>query len=91
MPSTWNRAHQPQPPLPRRPGFDPELENVRAVPPIVYVEPVFEYRQLTRELGAGGTPVTEPELDELGRAGWELVSVLNDGRAAHFYFKRVAR
>ena len=92
MPSlSLSRGQQPQPPLPRHPGFDPQLQDVHVVPPVVWVEPTFEYRELTREIVAGSAPVTAPELDELGKDGWELVSVLNDGKAAHFYFKRVAR
>ena len=91
MPSVFSlTAHQPQPPFPPHPGFDPHLPHVRVVPPVVYVEPTFEYKQLTRAI-AGAAPVTEDELNELGKVGWELVSILNDGQTAHFYFKRVAR
>jgi hypothetical protein len=93
-PTASLRAHQPSPlppPRPRHPGFDPELADVHVVPPMVYVEPVFEYKELTRDLAAGAAPPTEAELNELGRAGWELVSVLHDGRTARFYFKRATR
>ena len=83
-------AHQPpQPPRPHPPGFDPELADVRPIAPMVYVEPTFEYRQLTRQ--AGESVPTAAELNELGRDGWELVSVVQAGQSVHFYFKRVAR
>lgn len=85
-------AHQPPPPpRPQPPGFDPDLENVRPIAPMVYVEPAFEYRQLTRQLAAGEGVPTAAELNELGRDGWELVSVIPTGPSVHFYFKRVAR
>jgi hypothetical protein len=80
----------PTPPAPPRPGVDPGLPAVHIEPPMVYVEPTFEYKQVSREMG-DGAPISDDELDELGRAGWELVSVINDGRAAHFYFKRTSR
>jgi hypothetical protein len=76
--------------MPPQPSVPPGLPEVHLSPPVVFVEPTFEYRQLSRDL-AGGAPVSEEELDELGRAGWELVSVITDGRTAHFYFKRLAR
>ena len=84
-------AHQPPQPRPHPPGFDPDLSDVRPIAPIVYVEPTFEYRQLTRQLDAGEAAPSAVELSELGREGWVLVSVLHAGQAAHFYFKRVAR
>lgn len=89
------RAHlppyPPQPPYPPRPGTDPNLPGIRVTPPVVYVETSFEYKQVRRDLAAGEAPISEAELNELGDAGWELVSVLNEGRTAHFYFKRVGR
>lgn len=92
-PSAAPRAHQPYPPLPPfppRPETDPSLPPVRVPTPMVYVEPTFEYRTLSREL-SGGEPLPQEELAQLGRDGWELVGILNDGRAAHFYFKRESR
>lgn len=81
--------YPPQPPVP--PFTDPRLPEVHVSPPMVFVEPVFEYRTVTRELGAGKPPLSEAELNELGKAGWELVSVLGDGGGVHFYFKRLVR
>ena len=85
-------AYQPptHPPFPPGPGVEPGLPEVHVSPPLVYVEPRFEYKQLAREI-AQGAPMSDAELEELGRAGWELVSVLGDGRTAYFYFKRVAQ
>ena len=71
---------------PNRP-YDPEhLTEVHVNPPLVYVAAAFEYRDITRAL-RDGLP-SEAELNELGKAGWELVAVLGDGANAHFYFKR---
>lgn len=91
MPRALHAHQPPQPPRPQPPGFDPDLANVRPIAPMVYVEPAFEYRQLTRQLQAGESLPTAAELDALGRDGWELVSVIQAGQSAHFYFKRVAR
>lgn len=87
--SRTQQPYQPQPPIPQHPGTEPGLPEVHVNPPLVYVEPTFEYKQLSRGLAKG--PITEAELNELGRGGWELVSVLSDGHTAHFYFKRLGR
>lgn len=90
------RAHQPPyppyPPYPPQPPYPqpPGVPTVRVTPPMVYVEPTFEYRQLSRDI-TSGPPLSDAELDELGKAGWELVSTVSDGRTAHFYFKREGR
>ena len=71
---------------PNRP-YDPEhLNEVHVNPPLVYVAAAFEYKEVTRA-NAAGLP-SETELNDLGKAGWELVAVLSDGASAHFYFKR---
>ncbi len=75
-----------QPPQPQPPNA-PALPPVHVNPPMVYVEPAFEYRHLARRIGADQMP-GDDELDSLGADGWELVGVINDGRSAHFYFKR---
>ncbi|MHB1298193.1 MAG: hypothetical protein ACYC0B_06665 [Gemmatimonadaceae bacterium] len=80
-----------QPPLPPRPGIDPNLPEIRVTPPVVYVERAYEYKQVGRGLVTGEAPITDAELNELGGAGWELVSVLSDGSTARFYFKRIGR
>jgi len=91
-PFAASRIHNPpyQPPFPPRPGVDPTVPHVHVTPPMVYVETTFEYKELAREL-ATEAPPSEAELNELGKAGWELVSVLNDGRTARWYFKREGR
>ena len=47
----------------------------------------FEYYSLISECGDDSLQ----ELNKLGRAGWELVSVVPCGVYLHFYFKRVVR
>jgi hypothetical protein len=54
------------------------------------VAPTWEYRHLVRDLSTEGLP-SDAELDALGAEGWELVTVLTDGRSAHFYWKRQVR
>ena len=60
------------------------------VTPIVYVkdETVWEYKLLRRNLSKEEAP-NEQELNELGKAGWELAGVFADIPFVHFYFKRV--
>jgi hypothetical protein len=52
--------------------------------PMVYVPVPWEYRHVVGDLD----PV---ELDRLGTEGWELVAVVNQAGALHFYFKRPGR
>ncbi|WP_248354662.1 DUF4177 domain-containing protein [Anaeromyxobacter oryzae] len=56
-------------------------------PPVVYVEPTWEYKHVARDLEKEAAP-DEAELNALGADGWELAGVLAHGNAAHFYFKR---
>ena len=60
------------------------------VPPIVYVSEntVWQYKQITRKLSESNMP-NEDELNQLGKDGWELVSVLNHADVLYFYFKRI--
>lgn len=82
MPSTF-------PPHPVPPPFPLPDAAPRApiVPPMVYVAPVWEYRHLRRDAGAG-TPIGEEELNALGAEGWELVAVTPTPDGVDFYFKR---
>ena len=59
-----------------------------SVPPMVYVadKTVWEYKQIKRDLSQGTMP-TEDELNEFGKDGWELVSVLNHAGVLFLYFK----
>jgi len=79
-------AEVPPPPFPPRPAYPP-MPEVHVQPPVVFVQPAWEYRHLTRAPGAEGA-LTEQELNELGAAGWELVGVISEQSAVHFYFKR---
>lgn len=82
MPATLTVPHAP--PLP------PPLPEVHVHPPVVYVEPVWEYKALARK-SPQEPPPDEAELNALGAQGWELVGVVPVGGALHFYFKRLVR
>jgi hypothetical protein len=60
-----------------------------AVQPIVYVREKtdWQYKQIIRSLSEGMP--NEDELNQLGKDGWELVSVLTHGGVAYLYFKRI--
>jgi hypothetical protein len=66
------------------------VPDVRVQPPMVFVEPAWEYKHVSRSL-TEQEPLGENELNELGAQGWELAGVFNDSRSAHFYFKRLTR
>jgi len=72
---------------PTRPA-PPPMPEVHVQPPVVYVEPVWEYK--VRKATQGASP-DEAELNALGAQGWELVGVATEGTALHFYFKRLVR
>ncbi len=59
-------------------------------PPIVYIQnkPVWEYRQLVRNLAKEVAP-TDAELNALGADGWELAGIFIDSPFVYFYFKRL--
>jgi hypothetical protein len=69
--------------LPEQPQED------KVQPPIVYVDKDvgWEYRHVARNLDEQGV-LEEEGLNDLGKDGWELVSVLNLGTWLHYYFKR---
>jgi hypothetical protein len=60
-------------------------------PPIVYVKekPIWEYKQLVRNLAQEKAP-TEDELNTLGADSWELAGIFTDAPFVYFYFKRLA-
>lgn len=71
------------PPEPQRPS------GVRVQPPVVYVEPSWEYKHLVRDLTKEPAP-DEAELDALGADGWELAGAFAWRNEAHLYLKREA-
>ncbi|TMQ58127.1 MAG: hypothetical protein E6K76_08615 [Candidatus Eisenbacteria bacterium] len=74
--------------IPERPPDPPR--GVPVYPPVVYVEPTWEYKCLARALPDKEEP-DEAELDPLGADGWELVGVTTAGATQRFYFKRLRR
>jgi hypothetical protein len=82
MLSVLSRGNIPE--IPRQP---PEMH---LVPPMVFVPPAWEYRELRRSLPDQG-PLSEAELNALGTEGWELVGIYPEAAALHFYFKRLIR
>ena len=64
------------------PPLPPQVPDVRVHPPLVYVQPVWEYKHMAVE-----SPPDEAELNALGADGWELVGVVPAANAVHFYFK----
>jgi hypothetical protein len=66
------------------------LAGVRVQPPVVFVEPAWEYRHLARPLRADGMP-GEAELNTLGAEGWEVTAMLTHARVLHIYLKRQIR
>jgi hypothetical protein len=70
------------------PEIPPHLPEPHVVPPMVFVQPVWEYKHLLRPLPAPG-PLSEAELNALGGDGWELVAVYPEPASLHFYFKRL--
>ena len=74
---------------PTRPA-PPPMPEVHIQPPLVYVEPVWEYKTLVRKT-PHELPPDEAELNALGIQSWELVGVVSQAEALHFYFKRLVR
>ena len=58
-------------------------------PPLVWVEPRWEYRDVVRHVSDEG-PLSEAELNVLGAEHWELAGVIPTGEWVHYYFKRAA-
>ena len=71
-------------PFPPRPS-EPRGGHVQ--PPWVPFEPIWEYKEIIRELGSEGL-LREKELNALGAEHWELAGVATQGDQVHFYFKR---
>lgn len=58
--------------------------------PMVYEDEEYhwQYKQVRQNLDEE-EPLDENRLNELGKAGWELVSVFSQDTIAHYYFKRL--
>jgi hypothetical protein len=82
MPITVEVPFPPPPPAAPRAGTPLE-------PPSVWVEPRWEYREVVRRV-PDEAPLSEAELNALGREHWELTGVVPIGGAVHYYFKRAA-
>jgi hypothetical protein len=74
--------------IPFRPGW-PGLQESRVEPPVVAVQPRWEYKEVVREASTG--LLSEAELNALGADGWELAGVVPAAGQVHFYFKRERR
>lgn len=68
------------------PPLPPQAPDVRVHAPLVYVQPVWEYKHVV-----GENAPAESELNTLGAEGWELVGVVPASNAVHLYFKRLVR
>jgi len=55
-------------------------------PPMVYVHDRTEWQY---KVLIPAEPLSEEQLNALGKEGWELAAVLTKGRATYFYFKRM--
>lgn len=56
-----------------------------ASPPSSPVRATWEYKTLA---GEQDERLTDKVKNDAGKEGWELVSVIYDGKLDHFYFKR---
>lgn len=81
----------PKPPLPHVPQpLEPPGPRVQAPTVFVYEREEWEYKVIERN-ASGDQMVSESELNELGRAGWELTGVVSAGQQAKLIFKRPRR
>jgi hypothetical protein len=76
--------------VPEVPELPRQLRDVHVEPPVVFVPRRWEYREIVRLL-PGERLLSEAELNDLGREGWELVGLHSTADSAHFYFKRQAK
>jgi hypothetical protein len=65
----------------------PPVPSGRIEPPMVSIEPRWEYKEVARNLHEEGL-LSEAELNTLGAEHWELAGVVTAGHLVHFYFKR---
>jgi hypothetical protein len=77
----------PRPPWSPVPPLPPPHSHIE--PPMIPVDPLWEYREVVRGHEAG--LMTTDELNALGADHWELAGVAAAGDGVHFYFKRERR
>jgi hypothetical protein len=60
-------------------------------PPMIYVKErtKWEYKQIVRNLKKE-QPMSEEELNALGRDGWEMSGIAQHSNTSYYYFKRLA-
>jgi hypothetical protein len=58
-------------------------------PPVIPVDPQWEYREVVRDPATG--LMSPDELDAFGAEHWELAGVVAASDGIHFYFKRERR
>jgi hypothetical protein len=73
----WSPVPQPLPP------------RSHIEPPLIPVDPRWEYREIVRDPANG--LMSADELDALGANHWELAGVVTASDGVHFYFKRERR
>jgi hypothetical protein len=88
MPMSWEDSMTSNLEVPFRPVW-PATPETRMEPPLVSVEPRWEYKAVVRDAAAG--LMSEAELDTLGAEHWELAGIAQAGALVHFYFKRERR
>ena len=74
--------------VPFRPGWPAPRES-RIEPPLVPIDPRWEYNVVVRDVSAG--PLSETELNALGAEHWELVGIVPSEGRIHYYLKRERR
>lgn len=83
---TTDSSEYPKHPLPPPVPEQPQGSEHRQPMVYVYENQAWEYRIITRE--ATDAPLSEDELNALGRSGWELVGVSALAGKTSFFFKR---
>jgi hypothetical protein len=74
----------PKRPLPHEPG--PSRPQVQPPTVFVYEPQQWEYKVVGR---AADQPLTEAELNALGKDGWELAGIVSQPESVQFYLKRL--
>jgi hypothetical protein len=84
-----NISEFPKHPLPHVPQpQEPQRAHVQPPTVFVYEKPGWEYKVVSKST-VDEPPLTEDELNALGKDGWELVGVVPLTATVQFYFKRV--